>query len=92
MELWPVTLGEARAHRYAVWEKSNGYPYDEGYCTVGVLMGDMDFQCSYRIDGRYTPLCRKHGEEAKVRSRTKGRKEQQLQLITVDGAIGGRLP
>ena len=28
--LWPVTLREARRHRYAVWQKSNGYPYARG--------------------------------------------------------------
>ena len=37
--LWPVTLREARRHRYAVWEKSNGYPYHGGYCTVAVPKG-----------------------------------------------------
>ena len=38
-ELWPVTLGEARAHRYATWEKSRGYRYQEGDCTVAVDKG-----------------------------------------------------
>ena len=37
--LWPVTLREARRHRYAVWQKSNGYPYAEGYCMVAVPKG-----------------------------------------------------
>ena len=62
--LWPVTLEEARRHQYAVWEKSSGYPYDEGFCTVAVPKGSLAFQCSYRIDARgHNPLCRKHQAE-----------------------------
>ena len=34
--IWPTTLKAARQHRYAVWEKSKSYPYDEGYCPVAV--------------------------------------------------------
>ena len=64
--LWPVTLREARRHRYAVWQKSNGYPYAEGYCMVAVPKGALAFQCSYRIDPRgrsRNPLCREHQAE-----------------------------
>ena len=55
-----------RRHRYAVWKKSNGYPYAEGYCTVAVPKGALAFQCSYRIDPRgrsRNPLCREHQAE-----------------------------
>ena len=90
-ELWPVTLGEARAHRYATWEKSRGYRYQEGDCTVAVDKGALAFQCSGRIDKRYARLCRKHGEQARSWAKS-GR--QQTPLFTVPGlaGAGGRLP
>ena len=62
----PVTLKDAWRHRYAVWKKSNGYPYQEGYCMVAVPKGTLAFQCSYRIDPRgrsRNPLCREHQAE-----------------------------
>ena len=92
-DLWPVTLKEARFHRYARWEKSRGYAYQEGDCPVAVAKGALDFQCSYRVDRRHAPLCRRHGEEQKGRSRVRSRR-QQTPLFTVTGlaGAGGRLP
>ena len=46
-ELWPLTLKDARAHQYATWAKSTGYPYTEGLCTVAVRRGALAFQCSF---------------------------------------------
>lgn len=61
--LWPTTLADARRHRYAVWDKSRGYPYDQGFCPVALLVGALDFQCSRRIGDQTLPLCRQHAKE-----------------------------
>ena len=61
--LWPTTLEEARQHRYAVWDKSRGYPYDEGFCPVASRVGTLAVQCSRRIGDQTLPLCRQHAKE-----------------------------
>ena len=68
--LWPLTLKDARAHRYATWSKSRGYEYHEGYCTVAVPKDTPAFQCSDRIDTRSRgPQCRKHTQAVRAGSR-----------------------
>ena len=91
-ELWPLTLKDARAHRYATWAKSTGYPYTEGLCTVAVRRGALAFQCSFPIDSRSRgPQCRKHSQAVRdakrapsptpQRSPLEDAYGQQLQLI-----------
>ncbi len=92
-ELWPLTLKDARAHQYATWAKSTGYPYTEGLCTVAVRRGALEFQCSFPIDSRSRgPQCRKHSQAVRdakrapspttpQRSPLEDAYGQQLQLI-----------
>ena len=74
-----TTLEAARQHRYAVWEKSSGYPYEEGFCPVAVQVGPLDFQCSRRIGDRTLPLCRQHARE--YRTAKQPTATRQLSLV-----------
>ena len=80
--LWPTTLEEARLHRYAVWAKGKGYPYDEGFCPVAVPKGALAFQCSSRSDRRSHPLCRPHAEVLKARPELAAR--PQVAILEVE--------